>query len=99
MQTYAIMRRRGWSTRDELDDAGDRSNTVREGEMAGQMHWIRSYFFEEEDGTLGTICIYEAQSADAIREHAGRALLPADEVLPVTETVVARPDPEPVTAG
>ena len=44
--------------------------------MAGQMHWIRSYFFEEEDGTLGTICIYEAQSADAIREHAAAPSCP-----------------------
>ena len=99
MQTYAIMRRHGWSEREELDEAGDRSNLVREGEMAGQMLWIRSYFFKEEDGKLGTICIYEAESADAIREHARRALLPADEVLPITETVVARPDPEPVVAG
>ena len=99
MQTYAIMRRSGWTTRDDLDEAGDRSNFVREGEMAGQMRWIRSYFFKEEDGRFGTICIYEAESADAIREHARRALLPADEVLPITETVVARPDPEPVVAG
>ena len=97
MQTFAIMRRRGWTTRDELDQAGDRSNFVREGEMAGQMRWIRSYFFQEEDGSLGTICVYESESADAIREHASRADLPADEVLPIFETVVAQTDPEPVT--
>ena len=78
---------------------GDRSNAVRDGEMTGQMRWIRSYFFHEEDGTLGTICIYESESPDAIREHARRAKLPADEVLPVFETVVAHPDPPPVTAG
>jgi hypothetical protein len=46
--------------------------------MAGEMRWIRSYFFQEEDGTRGTICVYEAESADAIREHARRALLLAD---------------------
>jgi hypothetical protein len=97
MQTFAIMRRRGWTTRDELDQAGDRSNVVREGEMVGQMRWIRSYFFQEEDGSLGTICLYESESADAIREHASRADLPADEVLPIFETVVAQADPEPVT--
>jgi uncharacterized protein DUF4242 len=98
VQTFAIMRRRGWGTRASLDDAGDRSNLVREGEMAGQMRWIRSYFFTEEDGSLGTICVYEAESADAIREHARRALLPADEILPVTEMIVNLPDPEPVTS-
>ena len=94
MQTYAIMRRHGWATRDELDRAGDRSDHVREGEMAGQMRWIRSYFFQEEEGTLGTICIYEAESPEAIREHAGRARLPADEILPVLETVVNEADAE-----
>jgi Protein of unknown function (DUF4242) len=89
------MRRRGWATRHELDEAGERSNRVREGEMAGQMRWVRSYFFREEDGTLGTICIYEADGRDAIREHARRAELPADEILPISETVVVGPDPEP----
>lgn len=94
MPTFAIMRRNVCRTREELDEAGERSNAVRHGEMAGQMLWIRSYFFEEENGMLGTICIYEAKSADAIREHALRAEIPADEVLPVTETVVAAPDPQ-----
>jgi hypothetical protein len=92
--TFAIIRRNISRTRQELDEAGERSNAVRDGEMAGQMRWIRSYFFEEEDGTLGTICVYEAESADAIREHARRAEIPADEILPVIETVVAAPDPE-----
>jgi hypothetical protein len=94
LPTFAIMRRNISRTRKELDEAGERSNAVRHGEMAGQMLWIRSYFFEEEDGTLGTICVYEAENADAIREHARRADIPADEVLPVTETVVAAPDPQ-----
>jgi hypothetical protein len=98
MQTYAIMRRRGWTTRQALDEAGERSNRVREGQMAGQMRWVRSYFFREQDGTLGTICIYESDGPDAIREHARRAGLPADEVLPISETVVVRPDPEPTPA-
>jgi hypothetical protein len=91
---YAIMRRNGWQTRAELDDAGERSNIAREIEMAGQLQWIRSYFFREENGTLGTICIYEAESPEAIREHAGRANLPADEILPIVDSVVNRPDPQ-----
>jgi uncharacterized protein DUF4242 len=95
MQMYAIMRRNGWGTRDELDEAGERSNFAREVEMEGRLRWIRSYFFREEEGTLGTICIYEADSADAIRDHARRARLPADEILPIEETVVNQPDPQP----
>ena len=95
MQTYAIMRRNGWNTREELDQAGERSNAAREVEMAGQMRWVRSYFFREEDGTLGTICIYEADSPDAIREHARRANLPADEILPIAEMVLNGPDSAP----
>ena len=94
MNQYAIMRRNGWQTREELDDAGERSNVARELEMTGQLRWIRSYFFREEDGTLGTICIYEADSPEAIREHAGRANLPADEILEIVDSVVNRPDPQ-----
>jgi len=98
VQTYAIMRRRVCDTREELDEAGERSNHAREVEMPGQLRWIRSYFFHEEDGTIGTICVYESGSVEAVREHAARARIPATEVLPVFETVVKQPDPEPVTA-
>ena len=47
----------------------------------------------EEDGTLGTVCIYQATSLQAIRDHAHRVGMPADEILPVADTVVIRPDP------
>lgn len=47
----------------------------------------------EEDGTLGTICIYQATSPQAIRDHAHRVGMPADEIIPVADTVVIRPDP------
>jgi hypothetical protein len=61
--------------------------------MPDQIRWIRSYVIEEEDGTLGTVCIYEAEDADTIMEHAQRAELPADEILPVVNTVIVRDDP------
>jgi hypothetical protein len=47
----------------------------------------------EEDGTLGTVCIYQAEDEEAILEHAQRAELPADEVIPVADTVIIRDDP------
>jgi hypothetical protein len=50
--------------------------------MSDDIRWIRSYVLEEEDGAVGTVCIYQASSPEAIREHASRADLPADELTP-----------------
>ena len=52
----------------------------------------------EESGEVGTVCIYEADSPEAIRAHADAADLPVDEVIPVADTVIVRPDPQPVGA-
>ena len=43
---------------------------------------------------LGTECIYEASSEDAIRQHAAAADLAVTEIVPIADTVVVRPDPE-----
>lgn len=53
---------------------------------------------EEDGGSVGTVCIYEASSPEKIREHAGIADLPIDEIVPVADTVVIRPDPQPASA-
>ena len=58
----------------------------------------RNAWASEEDGRLGTVCIYEAESPEAIRTHAQRAGMPADEIVPVADTVIVRPDPAPVAA-
>jgi thiamine biosynthesis protein ThiC len=93
MQTYVILRRGGWKTSEDLDAAAAVSSQIGDEEMDGQVKWIRSYVLEEEDGTLGTVCIYQAVDEDAILEHAQRADLPADEVIPVMDTVIVRDDP------
>jgi hypothetical protein len=49
----------------------------------------------EESAEVGTVCIYEAESPEAIRVHAAAAVLPVDEIVPITQTVVVRPDPVP----
>jgi hypothetical protein len=49
----------------------------------------------EPGGTLGTVCIYQASGIEAIRDHAKRVGMPADEILEVADTVVIRPDPQP----
>lgn len=97
METYVILRRGGWPTPEELGAAAERSTA--EGErMPDDVRWIRSYVLGESDGSVGTVCIYQASSPEAIREHARRAGLPVDEIVAVADTVLVRPDPERVTA-
>lgn len=93
METYAILRRSGWATPDELQEAAERSARVGDEEMADKVRWIRTYALGESDGKVGTVCIYQAESPAAIREHAARAFLPVDEIVPVADTVVVREDP------
>jgi hypothetical protein len=95
MDTYVILRRGGWGSPDELGVAAERSKAVGDQEMSDDIRWIRSYVLDEGDGRVGTVCIYEASSPEAIREHAQRADLPADEVIRVADTVIIRPDPAP----
>ena len=95
MNLYAILRRSAWADGDELGAAAERSRAVGDEEMSDQIRWIRSYVLDEGDGRVGTVCIYEATSPDAIREHASRATLAADEIIPIADTVIVRPDPNP----
>lgn len=92
MQLYAIRRRNGWKDGPALEAAA--ATSTAEGEkMANDVRWIRSYVLAEDDGSLGTVCIYEASSPEKIREHAERVGMPADEISLVADTVVVRPDP------
>jgi hypothetical protein len=93
MDLFVIRRPSGWGTPEELQAAAARSARVGDEEMSDDIRWIRSYVVQEPDGTLGTFCIYQASSEAKIREHADRAGLPADDIFPVAETVLIRPDP------
>jgi hypothetical protein len=93
MALYAIIRRDGWATGDDLKEAAARSTNVGDNEMSDDIRWIRSYVLAEESGSLGTVCIYEASSPEKIREHAERADLPVTEIIPIADTVVVREDP------
>jgi len=97
MQTYVIIRRNGWRTGSDLEEAAARS-TVEGDKVPDNIRWIRSYVMAEEDGTLGTVCIYQASSPEAILAHASAADLPVTEIIPVADTVIVRPDPAPVAA-
>lgn len=98
MNTYVILRRAGWRSGEDLEQAAARSTQVGDEEMSDQVRWIRSYVLDEGSGSVGTVCVYEANDEAAIREHADRAGLPVDEVIAVVDTVVVRPDPAGVGA-
>jgi hypothetical protein len=98
MQQYAIIRRHGWKSGPDLEAAAARSTQVADEEMPKDIRWIRSYVLDEGGGAVGTLCIYEASSPEAIRAHASKADLPVDEIVPIADTVIVRADPEPATA-
>src|SRR5437016_10966799 len=98
MQLYAILRRDGWRSGAELEEAAGRSKKTANEEMPDDVRWIRSYVLEEGGGSVGTVCIYEATGPEAIHEHASRAELPVDEIIAIADTVVVRPDPAPAAA-
>src|SRR5437016_8478609 len=98
MDLYAIRRRGGWDSVRDLQAAAARSKRIGDEEMSDDIRWIRSYVVNEEDGSLGTICIYQASSPEKIREHASRVGMPATEITPVADTVVVHPDPVAVPA-
>jgi Protein of unknown function (DUF4242) len=97
MDLFVIRRRNAWATPEELEATAARS--AAEGDKADSgVRWIRTYVVEESDGTLGSVCIYEAESPEAIRAHAQGTGMPADEITPVADTVIVRPDPVSVAA-
>jgi hypothetical protein len=75
-----------------------RSTKVADEQMPDDVRWIRSYVLQEDGGSVGTVCIYQASSPEAIRDHASRADLPVDEIIPVADTVLVRPDPATAAA-
>jgi hypothetical protein len=94
MDTYVILRRNGWRTPEELEQAAERS-TAEGDKTPDDVRWIRSYVVSEADGSLGTVCIYQASSPEAIRKHASAADLPVDEIVKVADLVKVREDPAP----
>jgi len=93
MNLYAIFRRNGFVDGSDLEEAAARSTKVGD-DMSDDIRWIRSYVLEEGGGELGTVCIYQASSEEAIRKHAAEAKLPVDGVVQISNTVVVRPDPQ-----
>jgi hypothetical protein len=92
MDLFVIRRRSNWGTPEDLE-LGAAKSTAEGEKMSDEVRWIRSYVVEEEDGKLGTVCIYEGVSPEAISRHARNAGMTADEINRVADTVIVREDP------
>lgn len=92
---YLIRRRAFWKTAADLKQSAAFARRIGDEDMPRQVSWLRSYAVHEADGTLGTVCVYQAVSPEALREHAARVGMPADEITPVLGRIVFRDDPAP----
>jgi hypothetical protein len=95
--TYLVPRTRAWLSEEELAAAMDCLPAVND--TLGDVRWIRSYIVSEPDGTFSGYCVYEATSPEALLRHADALGIPTDAVKPVATTIVAAPDPEPVSTA
>jgi hypothetical protein len=98
-KVHLVRRRSFWPSAAELDSSATVARRIADEEMAREVSWLHSYAVRESDGTLGTVCLYQAVSPAALREHARRCAMPADEIVPVLGRIVyrddARPEPSP----
>jgi hypothetical protein len=97
METYVILRRGAWRTPEDLRSAAERSSAEAQ-RMPDDIRWIRSYVLDEQVRGVGTVCVYQASSPEAVRSHADAAGLPVDEIVRVMDTVLMGPDPQPANA-
>ncbi len=65
----------------ELHDISCTSNGVLS-EMAPRAQWVQSYVTDDK-----IYCVYVADDADTVREHAARGGFPADSVAMVRATI------------
>ena len=93
MDLYIVRRPSAWTDLKDFEKVGARAASIGDFEMTNRVRWIRSYCVREQDGRVGTFCMYEARDEESIREHARRAGMPGDEIYPVTTTIVMRADP------
>ena len=66
---------------DELHAISQKSNEVLDG-MAGRAQWLESYVTDDK-----LFCVYIADDADAVREHATNGGFPCNAVREVRRTI------------
>ena len=90
MQRFVIERKipgAGNMTADQLREAAARSNKVLR-LLGPDIQWVESYVTGDR-----LYCVYNARSADLIREHAAKSGFPAHRITPVTAVI------DPTTAN
>ena len=96
MDLYAIRRRNEWKTPEDLEKTAAKSTEIGDGEMSDQVRWIRSYVVRRRRLARHDLHLRGGQRR-RLRDHAKRVGMPADEITPIADTVIVRPDPEPAT--
>ncbi len=91
MQTYLVRRTGIADNAAELDAALTRLRAAEGGPHTGSAQWLHSYALREVDGRLGLACVFLANDARTLRDHAECHRLPAAEVLPITRTLQVLP--------
>jgi hypothetical protein len=79
MNLYLASRRRAWLSEEELAATADCSPAVL-GIFDGSVSWVRSYVFQEDDGSFSAECLYRAESLERLEAYFDAMMLPADEV-------------------
>ncbi|MDP9179752.1 MAG: DUF4242 domain-containing protein [Gemmatimonadota bacterium] len=87
MPRYLIRREipgAGKLSRDELQQIAMKSNGVIHGlNLEGRdVQWVHSYVVDD-----GIYCVYNAPSADVVREHAMKGEFPANAVMDIREII------------
>ena len=90
MQTYLVRRPGVAATAAELDAVLARLRTFEERPHALAAQWFRSYAVRETDGRFGLACVVAADGTQTLKRHAALTKAPAQEILPVAGTLLAR---------
>ena len=91
MQTYLVRRVGIAANAAELDASLTRLRDGEDPQYGLEAKWLRSYALREPNGRFGLICIFLADKASTLLEHAKHILLPATEVSAVSQTLQSRP--------
>lgn len=86
-----LVRRRGcWAGPGDADAALAAARAAAEQRRPRETCWLSSHVVQEPDGRLGSLCLYQAIDAEALRVHAAEAGLAVDEITPVFGRIVVR---------
>ena len=89
MNTYVILRR-GWRTPEELEEAAGRSAKVGDEEMSTTCAGSARMSSRKAEAGRDRLHLPGDQPGRD-PQHASRAMLPVDEIIPVADTVIVRP--------